>query len=189
MYGSISNAQESVNLVPGIHEVKIESISLERLDTPKYAGEVMNVMFKTKQGASFKKSIFPFKPNNSFNDRKTGQPIPEKVQLDRYLSIHKHLFTKATIKTEEEFNAIMAAAIDFKSYASLLNNLCTGANADTFRCKFILKNGYVSIPDYSGGVAEKLTVNPSMLRFDMNTEGVSNTPDVTDTAAKADLPF
>jgi len=192
MYGNISNASEQApSLSYGINTISVVDIKVEAVATAKYNGDVMVVTFANANGAIHTKRHFPYAFNEARVNYTTKVPLTSAEQEKEYLSKIKHLYTKAHKGDDASFDAIMSGATDFKSFAALLKTATTGANGEFFRCKFIDKNGFPTIPDYTGGVAEKLTTNPSMLRFDPVKDGPKQQrPDLeTGTADSADLPF
>ena len=186
MYGNIGNVNETpAKLACGIHEITVLKAEVVA-PTSSLASGALDITFITRGGAQHRHRIFPF----SFRDgvaKKEGGIQTEKEQMDVYLSRIKHLCTKAYAGTDKEFDAALSSATDFKSFATILAEMLN-TSKDWFRCKFTDKNGYPNIPPFSGGVAEKLTTNPSMLRFDPIKEGPRQAAPATG-EEQTDLPF
>lgn len=186
MYGNIGNVNETpANLVCGIHEITVLKAEVVA-PTSTMANGALDITFVTRSGAQHRHRIFPF----SFRDgvaKRDGGIQTEKEQMDIYLSKIKHLCTKAYAGTDKEFDAALSSATDFKSFATILAGLLN-TSKDWFRCKFIDNNGYPKIPQFTGGVAEKLTTNPSMLRFDPIKDGPKQAASES-TEEQASLPF
>ncbi len=192
MYGNISNASESApSLSYGINIISVVDVKVEAVATAKYTGDVMVVTFANAGGAIHTKRHFPYSFNEARVNYATKVPLTAAEQEKEYLSKIKHLYTKAHKGDDKSFDTILSGATDFRSFAALLKLATTGANGEFFRCKFIDKNGYPTIPDYTGGVAEKLSVDPSLLRFDLAKDGPKPKRADLETGAEnsMDLPF
>jgi hypothetical protein len=152
---------------PGIQEVTITEVKLSAISTAAYNGEVMDVTFEDREGRKHNKRIFPYKFNQGAKDFK-GNPLSDKDQQTEYLARITHLFSPM-YPNLDAFKLSMKGA---NSFPAMVNCLAKCVNGTFFRCKFIYNNkGFTNIRDAKYGVTERLDVNPSKLRFDLDKEG------------------
>ncbi len=188
-YGAaIQTAKESNSspvLEPGIHEVKVTNIEMVDINTAKYKGLAMDIVFTNEDG-QLRKRIFEYSYQADKKDSK-NVPISADDQFNRYLSVVKHLMNKACA-TDDIFDKAVATATDFKSFVLAIKSVCEGGEM----CIVVSadSNNSSTIAPFTGGVAARIA-DKKLLRFDPAKQGKKSGPLGAEASGQAseNLPF
>lgn len=160
MYGDTTGVEEgksSEYFQPGLHQVFIESLTLNQSKTESYEDSVVDVVL-TNGKLKIETRIFPFKYNPDFTEFNSETLITEDKQSKDYRAKNMHLFNKAI--GVEEYKSLIDGAQSFEEYIQRLSSKVTRANGGKdFRILIIEKNGFSKYPMWKGGCAETLDSN------------------------------
>jgi hypothetical protein len=175
VYGNTASAGEgsSLNLLePGVHVVQIESITVLRVTTSKYDGEVADIKLVGKDGGELSTRVFPFKYEEGRKDY-NGNTLDFKAQFEEYFGKINHMFFKAAGSQEKYTSATMGAT----SFADLMQkaaSVVTKANGGFPFWQMIIadSNNYSKVAMWRGGSCEAYTDNaPCTLKFNIEKYG------------------
>lgn len=156
-YGEITEAvtnegSDKKYLKHGINGgVIVSSVDVLKLDSPKYQGDIIDVLISNDNNEENRLRLFPFTFNETMTHKrgdKIGSPITITEQQNDYLARIKHIFTKAL--GDDLFSKAMKGVNSFESMGKNLS-IAVGQKKNKFAIMLIDKGGYANVPNWTGG--------------------------------------